>query len=198
MLTRSDVVPLGAATYERLPLDKYFTVDPVCLAALLDTGVLNGASRIIEPAAGIGHLVEGLRGVGYTVEAQDIVAHPDPIVDDIIAPRSITEIDSLAGFDAVVTNLPYDTQDVLLKHLLPIAHRDGAMVCTLTRAAWHMAKARRKLVHEDPYFLGVAHLPRRPWWSENRVASPRFEFVWNIWGAEKRQGERPVIFYPRS
>lgn len=199
---RNDPAMLGASSFERLELDSYFTLDAeMAVQALLDTGLLNPRlDRILEPAAGRGHLVAELRRRGFTVAATDIVAHGDPLVPDIAAGVDLAGIteDVLRPHSAVVTNLPYDTQDELLERLLRAAHRVGVTVATLTRASWHIAAARKSLVHDNPYFLGVAHLPRRPWWSAERTASPRHEFVWCIWSGQPRTTRRPAIFYPRT
>jgi hypothetical protein len=187
---------LGASRYEREDFDAYHTVDPMCLDALLAAIPIHRDWRILEPAAGRGHLVKGLRDAGYRVDARDLIAHPDPLVDDIATGRNIMEIATLAGYDAVITNLPYNEQDALLAHLLPMAERRGVLVATLTRAPWHIAKKRRALVHEHPNFEGIVMLPRRPWWSDERKAAPRHEFCWNVWGASPRCSLHPVIYYP--
>lgn len=201
-MTRSDPVMLGASSHERLAFDAYFTLDAkMSVQALLDTGFISPRlDRILEPAAGRGHLVAELRRRGFNVYATDLVKHDDPLVPDIytgVDLAAITE-DALRRYSAVVTNLPYDTQDELLERLLSRAHRVGVSVATLTRASWHIAAARKSLVHDNPFFLGVAHLPRRPWWSEERTASPRHEFVWCIWSGQPRTTRLPVIFYPTT
>lgn len=197
---RNDPAMLGAPTFERLELDSYFTLDAeMAIGALLKTRfVMPRLDSILEPAAGRGHLVFELRRKGFKVTASDLAKHPDPLVPDIytgIDLGTITATD-LKSYSAVVTNLPYDTQDQLLEGLLKKAHKVGVSVATLTRASWHIAAARHSLVHDNPFFLGVAHLPRRPWWSEERTASPRHEFVWCLWSGRPRAARYPSIFYP--
>ncbi len=194
---RADPVMQGASKFERESLDAYFTIDTeMCLDALLDAAPFTTDMRLLEPAAGRGHLVQELRRRNYNIEARDIFAHPDPLVDDIAAGHSLRNLESLRGFDFVVTNLPYDTQDELLAHILPIAARDNCGVAILTRASWPIAKRRAKLVHHNKHFDGVVHLPRRPWWSDVRTSSPRHEFAWCVWGQQERATERAAIYFP--
>lgn len=195
---RNDPAMLGAAVNPRIPLDAYFTVDAdMCVKALVDAvpGLKKPGVRVLEPAAGMGHLALALYRQGVRdIVASDIMAYPNPLLKNIQT-VGIEKITSLKGFTHVVTNLPYDQQDKLLQHLLPIAARDGVTVMILTRAAWHHAKRRKKLVHTNPNFAGIVHLPRRPWWSDERKSSPRHDFIWNIWGPQPMPTP-PLIFYP--
>jgi hypothetical protein len=194
---RADPKMLGASGFERIDADAYFTLDAsMCVEALLRAFPLPPGIKIYEPAAGRGHLVQELREHGYDVTASDLLAHPDPLIDDIGTGLNILQIDDLSHYDIVITNLPYNTQDRLLQHLLPIAARDKTMVATLTRAPWHLAASRSGLVHYNKHFHGVVHLPRRPWWSEDRTSSPRHDFVWNLWTATPRLSQHPTIHYP--
>lgn len=192
---RADPAMLGSPANPRIAHDAYFTIDAdMCVEALLHH-FGNPSYRVLEPAAGRGHLIVALNNAGWgNVTGMDLIAHPVPLVDGIKT-GDIRDIKSLSGYDAVITNLPYDIQDSLLEHLLSIAQRDMVAVAILTRAEWHMAQSRRALVHQNPNFLGVVHLPRRPWWSVDRTASPRHNFVWNLWCRERVIG-RPRIFYP--
>ena len=195
ILMRSDPVMVGASKFEREDFDAYFTIDPMCIEALC-TSVRIPPGDILEPAAGRGHLVSELRMRNRSVVARDLVKHENPLVDDIAAGHNILDMKSLIGFGALITNLPYQTQDKLLEHILPIAARDKCMVAILTRAAWPIAQRRSDLVHHNKNFHGIVHLPRRPWWSEVRTSSPRHDFVWCIWDAEPRQSERATLYYP--
>ena len=68
---------------------------------------------VLEPAAGVGHLVRELRrGRGLEVIASDVHAYAEPLVPDI-GIQDIRAINSLWAFRFVVTNLPYQTQDEL-------------------------------------------------------------------------------------
>ena len=140
--------------------DSYFTLDaPWIIPALLSKVRIVGP--VLEPAAGVGHLVPELRrGYGFEVIASDLHAYASPLVPDIEV-RDIWAIDSLRGFGFVVTNLPYQDQDKLGAHLVALGARDGCGVALLTRAEWIVARRRRNLVHEHPNFAGVLHLTSR-------------------------------------
>lgn len=194
---RSDPAMLGASEFERLDNDAYFTLEAgMCVEALLSAQLIPPTDRVYEIAAGRGHLMAELTAQGYSVFGSDLVAHKDPLAD-IVTPINILEIKSLKNWDAVITNLPYLIQDRLLEHLLPIAARDNCKVAILTRAPWHLAQKRRALVHGNRNFIGIVHLPRRPYWSEQRSSSPRHDFVWNVWGGEPRASRNPVLYYSR-
>jgi hypothetical protein len=192
---RSDPAMLGKPKHSRLPFDSYFTIDAAQLVPWLLTAVpIEG--KVLEPCAGRGHLSLELCNRGLDVTSRDLIAHPYPLVPDIEI-QDVMTTGSLTGFSWVITNLPFDIQDQILHYLLPIAAADKVGVVTLTRAPWHMAQRRERLVHLNPNFLGIVLFPRRPKWPEDRGLSPRHDFCWNIWAAESRPGDRgPQIFYP--
>lgn len=200
MARRADPAMLGASKFAREEHDAYFTIEAsLCVSALVNAvGLRPDGGKILEPAAGRGHLVEELRSRGFEVDARDLIAHPDPLVPDITAGEDLANIDSLKGYAGVITNLPYVAQDKLLKKLLPIARRDKCFVAALTRADWHFAQSRAPIVHRDPNFMGVVYLRRRPYWSDQRTSSPRHSFVWVVWGATERPQPYPMIFYPEA
>lgn len=194
---RSDPHSHGASHYVREAADAYHTIDPMCVETLLKAWPIDDYASIMEPCAGRGHIAQALIAAGHEVQAQDLHAHADPVMQGIKSNADAFDITSLAGFTHLITNFPYNLQDKMLAHLLPIAARDGVRVATLTRAAWHLGASKRKdLVHNNPYFAGIITLPRRPWWTEDRKAAPRFEFCWNIWDCRPR-GARPFIIYPK-
>jgi hypothetical protein len=176
---------IAASRFSRLDNDNYFTIDsPWIIPALMSKVPIAGS--VLEPAAGLGHMVIELRGGhGLAVTASDLHAYPDPLIPDI-AIRDLRAIDMLSGFNWAITNLPYRDQDVLAAHLVELGARDGCNVALLTRAEWIVAGARRQLVHHHPNFAGVVHLTSRPRWTETLLASPRHNFIWAVWSAEPR------------
>jgi hypothetical protein len=175
---------IAPTRFDRLPNDNYFTIDaPWIVPALLAKVPIEGP--ILEPAAGVGHMVIELRRHGLDVVASDLYAHEDPLIPDI-AIRDLRKVDSLLGFKWAITNLPYREQDGFAAHLVKLGARDGCSVALLTRAEWIAARARRELVHEHPHFAGVVHLTSRPVWSETHIASPRHNFIWAVWSADPR------------
>ena len=143
----ADIAP---SRHERIEYDGYLTIDaPWIVPALLD-GVPAIAGRILEPAAGRGHLSLELRRTGLEVVSFDLRRYVNPLIDDI-GIGDIRELTSLEGFDFVVTNLPYGDLEELATHLVGLGIPDHCGVALLVRAEWIVTKARRRLVHERPF-----------------------------------------------
>jgi hypothetical protein len=176
---------IAPTRWNRAANDAYFTIDaPWIIPALLSKVKIVGP--VLEPAAGVGHLVRELRrGHGLEVIASDLHAYEGALIPDIEI-QDIRAIDSLRGFQWAISNLPYREQDALAAHLVALGARDGCSIALLTRAEWMVAGKRRSLVHEHPNFAGVLHLTSRPRWSEINLASPRHNFIWAIWSAAPR------------
>ena len=186
---------IAPTRFDRLSNDNYFTLDaPWSVPALLSKLKIIGP--VLEPAAGIGHLVRELRrGHGLEVIASDLHVYPDSLIPDI-GIRDIWTIDSLDGFKFVITNLPYRDQDRLGAHLVALGARDGCSVALLTRAEWILARKRRALVHEHPNFAGALHLTSRPRWTPKKPGdkSPRHNFLWCVWqSAPRASGADPWV-----
>jgi hypothetical protein len=187
---------IAPSRFDRLANDEYFTLDaPWIIPALLSKVPIEGP--ILEPAAGLGHMVVELRQHGLDVVASDLHAYQDPLVPDI-AIGDLRAIDSLRGFKFVITNLPYREQDELAAHLVKLGARDRCGVALLTRAEWIVARARRKLVHEHPNFAGVVQLTSRPRWTETHIASPRHNFLWCVWEADPPSVDPWIRFADRK
>ena len=119
--------------------------------------------RVLEPAAGRGHISLELKRAGLIVESFDIRAYENPLVPDI-GLGDIRKLESLAGVSWVVTNLPYGDLEELAEILVKLGTRDRCNVALLVRAEWPIAKARRNLIHSHPWFHGIVQLtswPRR-------------------------------------
>ena len=148
---------IAPTRWNRIANDAYFTIEATWLIPALLSKV-KVAGPILEPAAGVGHMVRELRrGHGLEVVASDLHAYEEPLVPDIEL-RDIPVIGSLKGFRWLVTNLPYRQQDELGAHLVALGVRDGCSVALLTRAEWIVARKRRGLVHEHPNFAGVVRI----------------------------------------
>jgi hypothetical protein len=193
-VTASWTPPVGHADiapsrFERIEGDGYLTIDAHWIVpTLLRSVSIRG--RVLEPAAGRGHISLELKRAGLLVESSDIRAYADPLVPDI-AIGDIRKLESLAGFSWVVTNLPYGDLEELTEILVKLGTRDRCGVALLVRAEWPIAKARRNLIHHHPWFAGVVQLTSRPRWmpKEQETASPRHNFCWCVWGAQPRVGD---------
>ena len=189
---------------DRLENDHYFTIEADwIIPALLSKVKIVGP--VLEPAAGVGHMVRELRGHGLEVIASDLHAYEDPLVPDI-GVADIRAINSLRGFKWVVTRVLTTNKPNSAPTLSSSAPETAATFALLTRSEWLIARARRALVHEHPHFAGVVHLTARPRWFEKRPKrkkgeapaigdnqpadekpkSPRFYFSWLIWSAAPR------------
>ena len=182
----ADIAP---TRFERIEGDGYLTLDaPWIVPALLRSVPIRG--RVLEPAAGRGHISRELKRAGCVVESFDIRAYESPLVPDI-GLGDIRKLESLAGFSWVVTNLPYGDLEELAEILVKLGTRDRCNVALLVRAEWPIAKARHNLIHRHPWFHGVVMLTSRPRWvpREQETASPRHNFAWAVWGAQPRVGD---------
>jgi hypothetical protein len=191
----ADIVP---SRYARFEGDGYLTIDAHWVVpALLRSVPIRG--RVLEPAAGRGHISRELKQAGYLVESFDIRAYDRPLVADI-GLSDIRKLESLTGFSWVVTNLPYGDLEELAEILVKLGTRDHCNVALLVRAEWPIAKARRNLIHQHPWFHGVVILTTRPRWVERTQdsKSPRHNFAWAIWGAAPRVGDPWLRFAGRK
>jgi hypothetical protein len=180
------------STYDRLPEDGYCTIESGWIVpALLKRVPIAG--RILEPCAGRGHLVTALRKHGLQVAARDLIAHQDPLIDDIETPRDMDALTSLVEFDWVITNLPFTQLDRRIGHLLHLCVRDSCGLALLLRMEWIAPAKRGALIHDNANFAGFIVLTKRPRWVEEPGESPRHHFVWGIWSAIPRAGVRPWI-----
>jgi hypothetical protein len=180
----ADIAP---SQFERIENDGYLTMDAHwIIPALLRAVPIDG--RVLEPAAGRGHLSLELRRAGLDVASFDLHRYADPLVDDI-GIGDIRGLTTLERFAWVVTNLPYRNLEELATHLIGLGAHDRCSVALLVRSEWIVPKARRKLVHEHAHFAGAVMLTARPRWVERAQysASPRHNFAWAVWSAAPRR-----------
>lgn len=183
------------STFERLDRDGYHTIEADwILSALLKNAPVAG--RVLEPAAGRGHLVVELRKHGLEVTARDLHAHPDPLIDDIEVPCDLDGLASLEGFDWLVTNLPFTDLDRRIARLLELCVRDGVGLAVLARLEWLPPAKRAALVHQHRHLTSIVMLTRRPRWIEGPGLSPRHNFCWIVWSARPRPASaHPSVFF---
>jgi hypothetical protein len=177
---------IAPSTYERLPDDRYYTIESGWIVPALLTHA-PVAGRVLEPCAGRGHLVAELRKRRIKVVARDLVAHEDPLVADIETPVDMDTITSLAAFAWLITNPPFSKLDERVERLLRLCVRDGCNLALLLRQEWTAPEKRRALIHDNPNFAGVIVLTARPRWIEDRSKdAPRHHFLWGVWTAVPR------------
>jgi hypothetical protein len=188
---------MAPSRFKRIEADGYLTIGaPWIVPALLRSVPIAG--RILEPAAGCGHISLELRRAGLDVVSFDIRRYADPLVADIEI-GDIRALTTLTGFAWVVTNLPYSDLGKLATHLINLGVRDCCNIALLVRTEWLAPQKRVRLVHEHPHFAGVVLLKSRPRWVE-RVKdekAPRHTFSWAIWTAAPRRGDPWLRFAGR-
>ena len=180
--SHADIAP---SRFERIEGDGYLTLDaPWVVPALMRSVSIQG--RVLEPAAGRGHLSLELRRAGLEVASFDSRRYENPLVPDI-GLGDIRRLTTMERFAWVVTNLPYGDLEELATHLIDLGVRDHCGVALLLRAEWIVPKARRRLVHKHPHFAGAVMLTARPRWVERAQdsASPRHNFAWGVWARRR-------------
>jgi hypothetical protein len=165
---------LGEAGYERRPLDAYFT-PAWCTAALLDH--VRFPLYVREPMCGDGAIVAVLRERGHLVGASDIRDYgcPGAVIQDVLT------IGRDAKLEAIVSNPPYEGGARFIGHCLWLVEPLRGKVAMLLRHEYDCAKERRALFADHPAFAHKLTLTKRPKWSADDKASPRFPFAWFVW-----------------
>jgi hypothetical protein len=166
----ADIAP---TRFERLANDGYLTIDaPWVVPALLRSVPIQG--RVLEPAAGRGHLSLELSRAGFEVASFDLHRYANPLVPDI-EQGDIRRLTTLEGFAWVVTNLPYGDLEELATHLIGLGVRDhcGLAPCRVDRSQGApQAGARTSALPRRRDADGKAALGGAG--AEQRVAAPQF------------------------
>ena len=130
---------------------------------------------IWEPAAGDGNIVSALRRAGALVRLSDIKTG-----FDFLGPHNT----AAPGVHAIVTNPPYNLAEAFIRHALDMPVQYVAM---LLRNEYDCAKTRSDLFERDSFWRKIV-LTKRPYWTENRTASPRHNYAWYIWNHAHKCG----------
>ena len=121
----------------------------------------------------------------------------DPLVPDI-GIGDIRQLQSLAGYDWVISNLPYSHMTELATLLTDLGARDHCNVALIVRNGWLPPKARKELIHEHPRFAGAVMMTKRPRWAADHGKGPRHDFSWLVWSAVPRIGDPWLRFAGRG
>lgn len=160
--------PFTESNYARRDFDHYPTIDTRCSKALLNTW----GDCITTPA----------------VDVCTMKGEPTPL-----PAVSGTVRDMLGAYRTVITNPPYKRGlvDQIVGDIVDAVndgHIDFAAV--LLRISWDCAKTRRHLFKKS--FAGKTILLFRPYWSEERKATPIHNYQWLCW---KKDTGSPVVKY---
>jgi len=184
----------GEAGYERRPLDAYFTEPWVtrALIAAVDFRLPGYPEAVIwEPACGDGRMAKPLLAAGYRVHASDIAdwGYGKPGVDFLHGPF-------LSGIGAVVTNPPFDQAVAFIERALEATQVLCGKVAILQRHEFDAPAKNHPLFNGHPDegpFAAKLILHKRPRWSDEDKASPRFPYAWYIF--DWRHQGPPILRY---
>jgi hypothetical protein len=191
----ADIAP---SRHDRIEGDGYLTLDAPWVVPALLQKVPEIGGRILEPAAGRGHLRSNCAAPAWR-SCHSICADTWIRSSTTSAKVTSASLTTLKGFDFVVTNLPYSDLEELAGHLIDLGVRDRCGAALLVRSEWIVPKARRALVHEHPHFAGTVMLTARPRWVERiqDSASPRHNFAWAVWSGVPRVADPWLRFAGR-
>jgi hypothetical protein len=190
----------GEAGYARNARDFYPT-EPWVTRALLNAVELTltpGMSRtqtmVWEPACGDGRMAEVLKAAGYEVASSDIAdyGYALPLLD-FLDPIAFERLfgDQELYVAAIVTNPPFDLAVQFIQRALKIVEPVRGKVAILQRHEFDAPKSNHPLF--EPPFAAKLVLHKRPRWSDENKASPRFPYAWYLWDF-RHQGP-PILRY---
>ena len=195
---------LGEAGYERRPRDAYFTPGWVtrALVKYIDFHPVTGGDPglIWEPAVGDGRIADVLRAAGYDVVGSDIHDYgwSGTYLIDFLRFRQ-WPFRELAG--AIVTNPPFDIAREFVVRALELTRPARGKAAILQRHEFDAPRSNHDLFRLTGGIRLVLH--KRPKWSDEDKASPRFPFCWYVfdWRADGAwrtlwcysRGQRPLV-----
>lgn len=161
--------------WDRKPADFYPTPPDVTYSLrphLLD--ILPEGSLVLEPACGDGAMAKALEECGYDVYGCDL--REDSGYGDGGINYLETDFSDL-GYDAVITNPPFNIADKFIEHSM----KQAPVVAMLLKSQyWHAAK-RRALFEKHPP-ARILPLTWRPSFLEKeRGSSPLMDVMWVVW-----------------
>lgn len=188
---------LGESGYARRPRDAYFTPSWVTQCLVKAVELVPYPQRrnqvVWEPACGDGAIAEVLRHAGYEVCASDIADYGYNFGTAGVDFFAATTPGNDYQLGAIVTNPPFDLALPFIRRALELtAPRDGWLggkVAILQRHEFDAPASHHPLFRHP--FKAKLVLPRRPKWSDDDKASPRFPFAWFLW--DWRHSGDPVL-----
>lgn len=189
----------AASKYALVAGDKYFTPTWVTQALL---SVESFTGKVIDPAAGAGHILDALTAAGIENDGFDLV--PDAIhvrgpLDFLTAEGAVPNI---------VTNPPYGVQSRLavrfIDKALAVTQPLGGKVAMLLKVGFDTGSTRRRLFKDHPAFAANYVLTRRIHWAniplkydaDGRLIGPTENHMWCVWDWRKRPGTPSIVDYP--
>jgi hypothetical protein len=188
----------GEAGYPRAAFDFYPTepwvtralLQAVDLVHLGDIGDPKRTATVWEPACGDGRMARVLIEAGYHVFASDIADHGyGRIGVDFLQCLTLPAPEPPCG--AIVTNPPFGLAKRFIAKALDMTLPWGGKVAMVQRHEFDAPFGNRPLF--EPPFAAKLVLHKRPRWSDDDKASPRFPYAWYLW--DWRHQGPPVLHW---
>jgi hypothetical protein len=159
----------------------YYPTPAWCTEALLKVWRPRG-KQVWEPGVGSGQIAQVLHIAGYSVIGSDLYepgAYPEEVGR---WPGAIVEdfFEAPARCSIIISNPPYSCAAKFLRRAISLTAPSG-QVAMLMRNEFDSAATRQDLFGANTPFAGKVVLTKRPYWSEDRIASPRHNFSWFVW-----------------
>jgi hypothetical protein len=177
---------LGEAGYARKERDFYPT-EPWVTRTLIryidfhrrDLGP--AGSTIWEPACGDGRMATVLATAGYRVVASDIAdyGYGAPGCDFLGDPANWQSHIPVPSCAAIVTNPPFDLARLFVARALELTRPFKGKVAIVQRHEFDAPRGNHALFQLTGGVKLILH--KRPRWSEDDKASPRFPYAWYVW-----------------
>ena len=167
-------VPFVHSNYERVKGDFYKTIDKRCTYSFLEHFAPTGLCVDVCSPDGSG-IVDTLLERGYQAEGLA------DAFDDVTA-------------QWIVTNPPYKrglVDKIINRQIKRVLNDEAYGLAVLLRSNFAYAKGRVEMF-DSPLYFGEIKMRFRPWWSEDRKASPIHNYSWHIW---RWHGSCPRIMY---
>lgn len=181
--------------HERRPLNFYPTPEELTRAILPRLERFKHGGSILEPCCGDGAISKILNEAGHIVRSYDIENYGFEGchgIENFLDRKTVRK-----DCKAIVTNPPYDKRGNLtveiVRHAIKLMEANRGSVFMLLRSNWNTASTRRDL-YEHP-FVGKHNMLWRPYWTEERKASPMHNYSWFEWDWASLKTEYSIETY---
>jgi hypothetical protein len=164
----------NAGAKDRNSTDFYPTPAEVTVALLRflnQRGYVNVDQKILESAAGEGHMVRAMESEGYKVVANDLYTHNK--VDFLAQGSEHNDV------DWIITNPPFRQAEAFIRKAIELRPHQGVAML-LKSQYWH-ASTRLKLFEE----FNPSHVLPLTWRPDflfgAKSSSPTMEVLWTVW-----------------
>lgn len=172
---------LGEAGYERKERDFYPT-EPWVTEALCQAVEFDNRGILWEPACGDGRMAKVLDRWHAAVVSSDIADYGYGETGiDFLDPSSLAWLQNVRAnkLAAIVTNPPFDLARQFIVKALELTKESHGKVAMLQRHEFDAPRTNHELFRITGGTKLILH--KRPRWSEDDKASPRFPYAWYVW-----------------